>query len=87
MVKKPSELSIVNERNIAIMAEQIKDFKESNNKEHAEIKETLKTIDCKLDNALTSKVDKDDFVFWRNLLISGIITSLFLMVIGIILKK
>lgn len=50
-----------------------------------DIKEALKGISSKLDEALAGKVDKDNFEFWRNILVFGVLLSIFGGVITILL--
>ena len=56
----------------------------NNEKDHAEIKTDLAGVKSdikgmveKLDKAIACKVDKEDFLFWRNILITGIIMTIF----------
>ena len=60
----------------------------NNEKDHAEIKNDLagvkddiKGMVAKLDKAIACKVDKEDFLFWRNILITGIIMTIFASII------
>jgi len=63
----------------ALMAQDIKNIKE----DVKEIKDTLKGfIDC----VEKDYAKKEEFIFWRNILISGILGSIFLMLVGMYLK-
>jgi hypothetical protein len=60
----------------------------NNEKDHAEIKtdmagvkSDIKGMIDKLDKAIACKVDKEDFLFWRNILITGIIMTIFASII------
>lgn len=59
---------------------------EQNHIDHKEIKAVLVEITTKLDSVIETKVDKVDFYWWRNILISGIIISIFVMLVSILLK-
>jgi len=43
-----------------------------NNQEHKEMKDALLRIENKLDK----KADKEEFIFWRNLLVSGMLLAI-----------
>lgn len=63
-----------------------------------EIKATTTRIEAKLDvkanrddikdiaNEVNKKADRDEFLYWRNLLVSGIIVSILLLLISIFLS-
>ena len=60
----------------------------NNDKDHAEIKTDLAGVKSdikgmidKLDKAIACKVDKEEFVFWRNVLISGVVMTIFASII------
>jgi hypothetical protein len=53
----------------------------------AEIKENVKNILSKIDSGLDKKADKETFIFWRNLLVSGMFLAIFLGVVGLVINK
>lgn len=55
-------------------------------KDIGDIKESLKSIEGKIDNLDSRFADKEQFIFWRNILVSGIILSIFLGVINTFIK-
>ena len=65
------------------MEQHISDLEETNKDDHADIKEALVRIETKLD----TKTNNSEFVFWRNLLVSGIVLSTFLGIIALLLEK
>lgn len=68
---------------IAIIKEQII----MNSKEHQEIKEMVSSLSLKMDKVIEEKANKEDFIFWRNILISGLIISIFIGIFTLILDK
>lgn len=64
---------------IAVLEQAMIDNKE----DHTEIKKVLVRIEDKLDK----KTDKTEFVFWRNLLVSGIMVSIFIGIISLMVEK
>ena len=60
----------------------------NNDKDHAEIKSDLagvksdiKGMTDKLDAALACKADKDELNYWRNVLVSGILITIFVTIV------
>ena len=72
-----------NKAKIMVLEEMMK----NNDKDHAEIKSGLEKIDIKLDTVIETKTDKSEFVFWRAVLVSGILVSIFLGIISMYLEK
>jgi len=72
---------------IGIMEVKLNDLKEQNSQEHRDIKAMISEIKTDLKNALNNKANKDEFVFWRNILISGILISIFLGVLSLYIEK
>ena len=54
-----------------------------NKEDHAEIKAVLVRIETKLD----TKTDQLEFVFWRNILVSGIMISIFIGIISLMVER
>jgi len=52
-----------------------------NQEDHKEIKVTLCKIDSKLDYVIENKADKDELNYWRNVLVSGILITIFVTII------
>ena len=55
--------------------------------EHKDIKSGILRIEAKLDNIIDDKVDKAEFIFWRNWIVGGLLGSIFLAVIGLAADK
>jgi anti-sigma-K factor RskA len=75
---------------LAVIEEQL----QNNSKEHKQISDTISRIENKLDTnteaifaTLERKADKDEFVFWRSILVSGILITIFIGVIAIYLNR
>ena len=75
--------ALKNERRLSSMEQQIKDLDKNNGEEHRELKDVLIRIETKLD----TKTNNAEFVFWRNLLVSGIIISIFFGVFALLLER
>jgi hypothetical protein len=89
----PSKTKINEE--IAVMANEIANIKEAaleskvqNTAEHLEIKVDIKDvrsgqtrIEDKLDKAIACKADKDELNYWRNVLVSGILITIFVTIV------
>ena len=50
--------------------------------EQGVIKKSILKLHEKLDTALETKADKEELIFWRNILVSGILMTIFLGIIG-----
>jgi len=75
--------ALKNERRLSSMEQHISDLEETNKDDHADIKDVLVRIETKLD----TKTNNAEFVFWRNLLVSGIIISIFFGVLALLLER
>jgi hypothetical protein len=83
--KERDRLTIV-EQQLKSLSEKVDCNNDISNKGIIRLEEAIKSIDKKLDRVITEKADKEDFIFWRNLLVSGIICSILLMLISIMFK-
>lgn len=68
------------ETQIAVLQEKVSNLE----KLVTEMRDSLDRIETKLDDTY---VKKDDFLFWRNILISGIILTIFLSIINQFLSR
>lgn len=87
------------ERKVDQMSQRLDDHCDSNHQELKDIKDGISRIEDKLDKkadkditeklitSLDRKADRDDFLFWRNLLVVGILVNIFLLLLGIYLKR
>ena len=86
-----------NKTEIEVLKKEMQMVTEQNTKEHDELKELIKNANTvtanayadmskKLDQALCSKADKEEFLWWRNLLVAGIMLTIALGVLGLYLR-
>lgn len=68
---------------LALLEQSMKQNKE----DHKDLKSVILRIEDKLDEVIDDKVDKSEFLTWRNWLVLGIIGSTFVAVLGLILDK
>ena len=68
---------------LALLEESMK----QNKSEHKEIKDGVLRIENKLDAIIAEKVDKAEFVFWRNWIVGGVLGSIFLATIALVADK
>ena len=50
------------------------------------VKSDIKDLKDYLIETLDKKTDKEEFLFWRNTIIVGLITSIFLMLVGLVMR-
>jgi len=65
------------------LEQKLTDLEVSNTSDHTEIKNGVIRIETKLD----SKTDNNEFLFWRNLLVSGILLAIGLGVVSLMLER
>ena len=75
------------ERRLSVIETKMDDHCRSNDEHFNRVESQIDVITKKLDDALDNKANKDEFIFWRNILVSGIIISIFLGVLTLILGK
>ena len=68
---------------LAMLQQEVIDLKENNTSDHTDIKNVLTRIEIKLDN----KTDQVEFIFWRNLLVSGILIGILLGIIALLFGR
>jgi len=76
-----------NKIELAVLKKELFMVKETNDRDHKEMKRTLGDIITKLDTVIEEKVDKSEFIFWRNLLVSGLILGIFMMLIVLFFRQ
>lgn len=78
--------SKLNNKELSMEIKEMKKDIEKVSKDVCAVKGDIKDLKEYLIETLEKKTDNDEFLFWRNTIIIGLITSIFLMFVGILIK-
>ncbi len=75
---------------LTLMEQKFDSYNEQNSVDHRRIEKKIDELAVEVKSGIKNKASrsevkefKDDFIYWRNILVGGILLSIFLMVLGI----